>query len=183
MVERNRTAVEENWRDDPLENTPPVRGSGEFLKDRGYPNPTETRIKFDLVNVLRELTEANGFTQADIVERIARFDPNAGVSQPDVSRILRGNVKGYSEARLLMILAALGNKVSIVVEPSDGPGTISVREESLATAVAKSVTTFREMLQKKKGTRAKYKVLPKHRGREKAAPVRKAAALKRHAAR
>jgi hypothetical protein len=27
-----------------LENTPPVRGSGNFLKDRGYSDPTETRI-------------------------------------------------------------------------------------------------------------------------------------------
>lgn len=40
---------DQDWKNDPLENTPPVRGSGNFLKDRGYSDPTETRIKFDLV--------------------------------------------------------------------------------------------------------------------------------------
>lgn len=30
---------------DPLEKTPPVWGSGEFLRDRGYPNPLEAKEK------------------------------------------------------------------------------------------------------------------------------------------
>lgn len=117
-----------NWRKDPLEHTPPVRGSGSFLKDRGYADSTETRIKFDLVTVIRDIVEARNLKQIDIVARINKYEPKAGIGQPDISRILRGNVRGYSESRLMMILAALGHNVSIVVEPSKGQGQISVRE-------------------------------------------------------
>jgi hypothetical protein len=36
----SKKARDKDWRKDPLENTPPVSGSGNFLKDRGYSNPT-----------------------------------------------------------------------------------------------------------------------------------------------
>ena len=123
-----------NWRDDPLENTPPVRGSGEFLKDRGYSDPTQTKLKFDLVNLIRNAAEAKHLKQAQVVAIVNKYDRNATLSQPDVSRILRGNVKGYSESRLMSILAALGNNVSIVVEPVKGQGQISVREREMSLA-------------------------------------------------
>jgi hypothetical protein len=38
----------------------------------------------------------------------------------------------YSESRLIVILAALGNNVSIVVEPTKGHGHITVRERAAA---------------------------------------------------
>ena len=122
-----------DWKNDPLENTPPVRGSGSFLKDRGYADPTETRIKFDLVNLIRIIVESKKLRQVDVVNKVGRYAPGAGVSQPDISRILRGNVNGYSESRLIVILAALGNNVSIVVEPTKGQGRISVREAVTST--------------------------------------------------
>lgn len=123
---------DKDWRNDPLENTPPVRGSGNFLKDRGYANSTETRIKFDLVTLIRSVVEAKKLRQVDVAALVSRYAPGAGISQPDISRILRGNVKGYSESRLIVILAALGNNVSIVVEPTKGHGRISVRERATA---------------------------------------------------
>ena len=129
MSKRGR---ERDWKNDPLENTPPVRGSGNFLKDRGYPDPTETRIKFDLVSLIRAIVESKRLRQVDVVNLVARYAPGAGVSQPDVSRVLRGNVKGYSESRLIVILAALGNNVSIVVQPTKGQGRISVQEGGVA---------------------------------------------------
>jgi predicted XRE-type DNA-binding protein len=122
-----KSARGKDWRKDPLENTPPVRGSGNFLKDRGYSDPTETRIKFDLVNVIRVIVEAKNLRQIDVVALVGRYAPGAGISQPDISRILRGNVNGYSESRLIVILAALSNNVSIVVEPTKGHGRICVR--------------------------------------------------------
>ena len=51
---------DKEWKNDPLENTPPVRGSGNFLKDRGYADPTETRIKFDLVTLIRTMQTSRG---------------------------------------------------------------------------------------------------------------------------
>jgi len=127
-----RAGADKDWKNDPLENTPPVRGSGSFLKDRGYADPTETRIKFDLVTLIRTIVEAKKLRQVDVVALVGRYSPSAGVSQPDISRILRGNVNGYSESRLIVILAALGNNVSIVVEPTKGNGHITVRERAVA---------------------------------------------------
>ena len=127
-----KTERDKDWKSDPLENTPPVRGSGNFLKDRGYSDPTETRIKFDLVNLIRVIIESKKLRQIDVVALVGRYAPGAGISQPDISRILRGNVIGYSESRLIVILAALGNNVSIVVEPMKGHGHISVRERAAA---------------------------------------------------
>jgi len=127
-----RAGADKDWKNDPLENTPPVRGTGNFLKDRGYADPTETRIKFDLVTLIRTMVEAKKLRQVDVVALVGRYSSSAGVSQPDISRILRGNVNGYSESRLIVILAALGNNVSIVVEPTKGHGHITVRERAAA---------------------------------------------------
>lgn len=127
-----KITLDKDWRNDPLESTPPVRGSGNFLKDRGYADPTETRIKFDLATLIRSIVEAKKLRQIDVAALVSRYSPGAGISQPDISRILRGNVNGYSESRLIVILAALGNNVSIVVEPTKGHGHISVRERAAA---------------------------------------------------
>ena len=121
-----------SWKTDPLENTPPVRGSGSFLRDRGYADPTETKIKFDLVSLIRAIVESRKLRQVDVVGLVARYAPGTGISQPDISRILRGNVSGYSESRLIVILAALGNDISIVVRPTKGHGRISVDEVAVA---------------------------------------------------
>ena len=59
-----------DWKNDPLENTPPVRGSGNFLKDRGYPDPAATRIKFALVSAIRQSAAAKKLRQIDIVTEI-----------------------------------------------------------------------------------------------------------------
>ena len=52
-----------------------------------------------------------------------------GLSQPDVSRLLRGNFRQYSMERLLRLLTALGRDVDIVIrEPrSERPGRLSVK--------------------------------------------------------
>ena len=68
---------------------------------------------------------------------LAISSPGAGISQPDISRILRGNVNGYSESRLIVILAALGNNVSIVVEPTKSHGHVCERcAGEMATLIA-----------------------------------------------
>lgn len=131
-MSRRKKDDEPSWKTDPLENTPPVRGSGSFLQDRGYTDPTETRINFDLVSLIRAMVESRKLRQVDVADLVARYAPGTGISQPDVSRILRGNVKGYSESRLFVILAALGNDVSIVVRPTKGHGRISVDDVAAA---------------------------------------------------
>ena len=51
-----------------------------------------------------------------------------GLSQPDVSRLLRGNFREYSMERLLRLLTALGRDVDIVIRERDSerPGRLTV---------------------------------------------------------
>ena len=84
------------------------------------------------MTLIRAIVGSKKLRQIDVVALVGRYAPGAGVGQPDISRILRGNVNGYSESRLIVILAALGNNVSIVVEPTKGHGHITVRERAAA---------------------------------------------------
>jgi len=59
------------------------------------------------VSIIRAVVEAKSLRQIDVVALVGRYAPAAGISQPDISRILRGSVNGYSESRLIVILAAL----------------------------------------------------------------------------
>lgn len=108
----------ENWKDDPLENTAPVLGSGDFLLDRGYADPDEMRVKFHLANRIALLVEDQGLRQADVCDR-------TGLKQPDVSRIVNGAVSGFSVWRLLLVLKGLGQTVTISVEAPSHEGTPS----------------------------------------------------------
>ena len=51
-----------------------------------------------------------------------------GLSQPDVSRLLRGNFRDYSVERLLRLLTALGRDVQINIRKSHSSrkGTLTI---------------------------------------------------------
>jgi predicted XRE-type DNA-binding protein len=102
----------ENWGNDPRERTAPVVGSGNFLADRGYRDPEEARAKFQLANQIALLVEDHNLRQADVCAM-------TGLKQPDVSKILNGNVSGFSVWRLLQVLKGLGERVTISVEAPD----------------------------------------------------------------
>jgi predicted XRE-type DNA-binding protein len=108
--------MSENWRDDPLEFTAPVR-SKSFLHDMGYENPDEIRVKFLLVGRIRSIIQERKLRQSDIVRLAASYD-DASLKQPDISRILNGNVKGYSDWRLMRLLNALGEDVRLITMPA-----------------------------------------------------------------
>jgi hypothetical protein len=74
----SKRAPDKGWRKDPLENTPPVRGSGNFLKDRGYSNPAETRIQFDLMSIIRAVVEAKNLRQIDVASKVLAEVPACG---------------------------------------------------------------------------------------------------------
>jgi predicted XRE-type DNA-binding protein len=100
------------------ENSGPVRGSGDFLADRGYDDPEEMRVKFALANNIALTIEDRNLRQVDVAAL-------AGLAQADVSRIVNGIVKDYSVFRLMRVLAALGKDVSIgVTDASCGRGAI-----------------------------------------------------------
>jgi predicted XRE-type DNA-binding protein len=83
--------------------------SGNVFADIGLPNPEERLAKADLAIRIAEAIRARRLTQA----RAARM---LGIDQPKISRLLRGQLSGFSAERLMHFLTLLGRDVEIVVK-------------------------------------------------------------------
>lgn len=88
-------------------------GTGNVFADLGMPDPESHLLKAQLVARLASVLKDQGLTQADAAQRV-------GVSQPDISRLLRGQFRDISVERLLRMLVRLGCVVDIVVHPAAG---------------------------------------------------------------
>ena len=97
------------------------RGSGNVFADLGRPDAEAHLLKAELVTRIDKIIRQRGLKQVEAAKLL-------GLSQPDVSRLLRGNFREYSLERLLRLLMALGRDVEIVIrEPrSQRPGRLSV---------------------------------------------------------
>lgn len=84
------------------------RGSQNLFADLGYADPETHLLKAGLVTRIREIISESKLTQTDAAKRI-------GLSQPDVSRLLRGQFRDVSVERLMRMLTRLGCDVDIVV--------------------------------------------------------------------
>jgi len=84
------------------------RGSGNVFADLGRPDAEVHLLKAELVTRIDEIIRRRRLTQVQAAELL-------GLSQPDVSRLLRGNFREYSVERLLRLLMALGRDVDIVI--------------------------------------------------------------------
>ncbi len=87
------------------------RGSSNVFKDLGYPDADAHLLKAELVTRIDGIIRQRGLKQVEAASLL-------GLSQPDVSRLLRGNFREYSIERLLRLLTALGRDVEIVIRPS-----------------------------------------------------------------
>ena len=87
-----------------------TRGSGNVFADIGLPDPETHLVKAELVRRIGKLIEAEGLTQADAAQRM-------GMSQPDVSKMLKGQFRPISFERLMQCIVALGHSVTIDVGP------------------------------------------------------------------
>jgi predicted XRE-type DNA-binding protein len=85
------------------------RGSGNIFADLGLPNADEHMLKARVVMFIGQRIEQLELTQQAAAKRM-------GVSQPDVSNILRGRFEGFSLERLLGFVRALGSDVEIKVK-------------------------------------------------------------------
>jgi predicted XRE-type DNA-binding protein len=102
--------------------TEPIVGSGDFLRDRGYLDPDEMRLKFALANEIALIIEERALKQTDAAQA-------AELSQSDVSRIVNGIVKDYSVYRLMRVVTKLGKNVSIdFTDAKTGQGAIFAAE-------------------------------------------------------
>lgn len=85
-----------------------IRGSKNLFADLGYADAETHLLKAGLVTRIHNIISASKLTQADAAERM-------GLSQPDISRLLRGNFRDVSVERLMRMLTKLGCDVDIVI--------------------------------------------------------------------
>jgi predicted XRE-type DNA-binding protein len=85
-------------------------GGGNIFADLGLPDAEELLLKSSIVIELRRLIKQRRLTQTVAAKLI-------GISQADLSRILRGHFRGYSEAKLMRMLTAFGQDVEITTRP------------------------------------------------------------------
>lgn len=97
------------------------RSSGNVFADLGRPDAEAHVLKAELVVRIDEIIRRRGLKQVEAAKLL-------GLSQPDVSRLLRGSFREYSVERLLRLLMALGRDVEIVIRKprSRRPGRLLV---------------------------------------------------------
>ena len=103
-------------RDDRIEH-----GSGNVFADLGRPEAEVHLLKAELVARIDAIVRGRRLTQV-------RAAALLGLSQPDVSRLLRGDFRDDSVERLLRLVTALGRDVEIVVRkpPTRRRGRLSL---------------------------------------------------------
>lgn len=103
------------------ENVKIERGGGNVFADLGRPDAEGHLLKAELVTQIDEIVRARRLTQTQAAELL-------GLSQPDVSRLLRGHFRDYSVERLLRLLMMLGRDVDIVIRKPKrrGPGKLTI---------------------------------------------------------
>jgi predicted XRE-type DNA-binding protein len=96
-------------------------GSDNVFADLGLPDASAELVKAQLTRQLSKRIAALGLTQTAAAQQL-------GVSQPDVSRLMKSRPTGFSTDRLLAMLTALNLDVDIVVRPADpAPHVAKVR--------------------------------------------------------
>lgn len=87
------------------------QGSGNVYADLGRDGAEELQVKAQLAAKIGEIIKGRRWTQQQASEVL-------GLSQPKLSKMLRGQFRGISEAKMLDCLARLGRDVQIVVGPA-----------------------------------------------------------------
>lgn len=84
------------------------RGTGNVFADLGLPDADTHFLKAEIVSCIDAIVRQRGITQTEAGRLL-------GLSQPDVSRLLRGDFREYSLERLLRLLTKLGRDIDIVI--------------------------------------------------------------------
>jgi predicted XRE-type DNA-binding protein len=87
-----------------------TRGSGNIFADLGLPNAEEHQLKAVLVVQLKHLIAERGLSQVATAKLVE-------MKQPDLSKLLRGQLKLVSVEKLLRMLTAFDQDVEITVKP------------------------------------------------------------------
>jgi predicted XRE-type DNA-binding protein len=87
-----------------------TKGSGNIFADLGLPNAEEHQLKAVLVVQLKHLIAERGLSQVATAKLV-------DMKQPDLSKLLRGQLKLVSVEKLLRMLTAFDQDVEITVKP------------------------------------------------------------------
>lgn len=87
------------------------RGSGNGFANLGLQDAEAHLLKAQLVTRIDDVVRRRGLKQVEVAKLL-------GLSQPDVSRLLRDSFREYSLERLLRLLTALRRDVNIVIRES-----------------------------------------------------------------
>ena len=97
--------------------------SGNIFADLKLPDPEGLLLKSGIVLELHRLIKERGLTQV----KAARL---LGITQPDLSRLLRGDFDAYSAERLMKMLTVFEQDIEIVMKPrrkTGEPGRITFK--------------------------------------------------------
>jgi len=83
--------------------------AGNVFADLGFADPVSSRAKAELVRKLAAVMSERKLSQSAAARLV-------GVSQPDISRLLRGHLRDVSVERLLRMLRLLDCQVDIIVQ-------------------------------------------------------------------
>jgi predicted XRE-type DNA-binding protein len=100
-------------------------GVGNVFDDLGMPDAAGELVKAQLTFQIAKRIKALGLTQTAAAARL-------GISQPDVSRLMKRRPTGFSTDRLLALLTALDIDVDIVLRPTSASAhmaKVNIREE------------------------------------------------------
>jgi predicted XRE-type DNA-binding protein len=85
-----------------------TKGSGNVFKDLGFENPSEHRAKADLALKIIKIVEERKLTQEQAAGLV-------GATQPDISKLKGGQLKGFTLDRLFSFLLKLDMSIEIRV--------------------------------------------------------------------
>ena len=86
--------------------------SGNVFADLGLPDAEERLLKAEITSQIAQLIRKKGWTQSQAAERM-------NLDQPKVSRLLRGDLSGFSVDRLFSILNRLGHSVEVRISAKE----------------------------------------------------------------
>ena len=86
-------------------------GSGNVFADLGLPDAYKLKIKSGLVIEIVKVVKRLRLNQAEAAKRM-------GLTQPDVSALLRGDFSNFSERKLMDCRNRIGHDIEIRVKPA-----------------------------------------------------------------
>ena len=119
-----------------MKRAPVTKGSGNIFRDLGFSEErsAELILKSSLLQALQETIRDRGWKQVETASRL-------GIDQAKVSKLLAGQMAGFSVERLVHFLSLLGQDVEVTVKKAPRGrrfGTVRAKQSSRSKAVVAS---------------------------------------------